>query len=175
MSWNENQLIALQLGNKDAQEQCYIAFAPLLYTTILKLCDNRDVANDLLHDTFIDVFNNISNFNPEFSFVAWLKRIAINNTFNHIKRQKVSLKIINNIEIESTPLTENNNSSLFNKLLYYLPTEHRMVMWLFIVEQYNHAEIACFMGKSESFSKSIVSRSLKKLRHVVGGKLNATY
>lgn len=37
-------------------------------------------------------------------------------------------------------------------------------MWLFIVEQYSHEEIAILTEKSPSYSKSIVSRCLKKLR-----------
>jgi len=174
MSWDENKLIALQLGDRKAQEQCYIAFSPLLYTTILKICDSREVASDLLHDTFMDVFNNIASFNPQFSFIAWLKRIAINNTFNHIKRQKTALKVIEHIDSTPQSATQSNNN-LLNKLLYQLPTEHRMVMWLFIVEQYSHADIAQFTDKSESYSKSIVSRSLKKLRCHAEVKKHGTY
>jgi len=174
MSWDESKLIALQLGDSKAQEQCYIAFSPLIYTTILKICDNREVASDLLHDTFMDVFNNIASFNPQLSFIAWLKRIAINNTFNYIKRQKTALKVIENIDCAPQSTTPNNNN-LLNKLLYQLPTEHRMVMWLFIIEQYSHVEIAQFTGKSESYSKSIVSRSLKKLRSHAEVKKDGTY
>lgn len=176
MSWDGSRLNALQLGDKKAQEDCYLAFSPLLYTTIIKLCDNREAANDLLHDSFIDAFNSIGSFNSKYSFLAWLKRIAINNTYNYLKRQQTALRAIGSLANEPVHAKEGSESeNLFNKLLYSLPTEHRIVMWLFIVEQYSHADIATFMGKSESFSKSVVSRSLNKMRRTPEVNKYGTY
>lgn len=164
LDWDELKLKAMIDGDKHAQEECYIAFSPLLYTTIFKICNSREAANDLLHDTFIDIFNSISAYNSQHSLIAWLKRIAINNTFNYIKRQKVALKAVTAISADEVTQAEPESSELLEHLLYMLPPEHRMVIWLYVVEQYSHAEIANIMDKSESFSKSIVARSLEKFR-----------
>jgi len=39
-----------------------------------------------------------------------------------------------------------------------------LVLWLFVVEQYNHEEIAALVSKTSSYSKSIISRTLNRIR-----------
>ena len=88
-------IVGMKNGDADAFEQCYRILSPTIYTAILKICRNRDCANDLLHDTFLDVFDKIATFNSSNSFIAWVKRIAFNKTFNLLKRQKSTFQLIN--------------------------------------------------------------------------------
>ncbi|MGB0835072.1 MAG: RNA polymerase sigma factor [Psychrobium sp.] len=164
MAWNDNDINALIEGCRATQHKCYVEFSPILYTAIFKICGNKEVASDLLHDSFIDIFRYISSFNSHTNFVAWVKRIAMNNTFNYIKRQKISLKLVEQINTEHEEQFIEPNSTQLDKLLNRLVPEQRMIVWMSVVEQYTHKEIANITGKSESYSKSIVSRSLSKLR-----------
>lgn len=164
MNWNEKHIKRLKRGKKDAQERCYIEFSPQVYTAILKICGNRDIANELLHDSFIDVFTGIHTYNEEYVFVAWVKRIAINNTINYVKRHQNSTRILKLVDVPEVKEYSYSNDNLLDKLLASLTPENRAVIWLYIVEQYTHNEISKLLEKSESYSKSIVSRSLKLLR-----------
>ena len=56
------------------------------------------------------------------------------------------------------------DTDLLSKLMVSVPTNHRVILWLFVVEQYSHEEIALLVSKSPSYSKSIVSRCLQKLK-----------
>ncbi len=56
-----------------------------------------------------------------------------------------------------------NDQNQLELLLGKVSEQHRLIVWLFIVEQYTHEEIAELTNKTVSFSKSVVHRALKKL------------
>jgi len=168
LEWNEKLIDKMREGDQLALEQCYRKFSPTLYTVILKICKNSATASDLLQDTFIDIFENIDSYKKQFPFIAWLKRIAFNNTLNYIKRQKIA---VNAVElIKETPCypiclaEEISQGNMLEYLLGKVTENERLILWLFIVEQYSHEDIAMMVNKTPSYSKSIVSRCLKKLR-----------
>ncbi|OIQ44017.1 MAG: hypothetical protein BM565_14465 [Gammaproteobacteria bacterium MedPE] len=170
---DERLIKKLKAGDKAAQEVCYISLSPTIYTTLVKICRDREIANDLLHDTFIQLFDTAITLDSNINLIAWVKKIAINKAFNYIKRSKLSV-------LEFQPrlddyLTEGrNDSDMLDRLLASLPAEQRVVVWLFIVEGYSHAKIGHFVQKSESYSKSVLSRCLNKFRCQIGD-VNESY
>lgn len=159
-------------GDPNAFEKFYQLYSPAIYTAIFKICQNRETACDLLHDTFIDAFENIAQFDTDNNFIPWLKRIAFNNSFNHLKKQKNTLKLFDQIANTEKAQPKSMTSmagdkDLLTKLLTNIPERQRLILWLFIVEQYSHDEIALLVNQSASYSKSIVSRCLKALRNDV--------
>ncbi len=168
MDLNKQLIAGMKNGDADAFEQCYRILSPTIYTAILKICRNRDSADDLLHDSFLDAFDKIASYDSSNSFIAWLKRIAFNNTFNYLKKQKNTFQLINNLATETlhekSVADAYDDTDLLSKLMVSVPTNHRVILWLFVVEQYSHEEIALLVSKSPSYSKSIVSRCLQKLK-----------
>lgn len=166
--WNDNIVLAMQSNDNNAFAQCYQVLSPAIYSAVLKISGDKNIANDLLHDTFIDAFENINSFNPVNNFPAWIKRIAFNNTFNYLKKSENKLHIVSDVEqeISSDPLPEQQlvNVDLLNRLLALVSKNDRFILWLYIVEQYKHEEISLLVNKSPSYSKSIVARSLKKIQ-----------
>jgi RNA polymerase sigma-70 factor (ECF subfamily) len=55
-----------------------------------------------------------------------------------------------------------------DEALAQLDDEDRAVVWLYDVEGYRHHEIAKLFGKTESFSKTRLSRARQKLRELIG-------
>lgn len=168
LQWNESLVDKMKRGEQGAFEQCYRILSPVIFTVILKICKNRDNANDLLQDTFVDAFENLQTFHQQVPFSAWLKRIAFNNTFNFLKKDK---RLVFNIDHfpEQVSLINTVESELEdNNLLIHLFSQFSkiecLIIWLYIVEQYKHIEIAQLVGKTPSYSKTIVARCLKKLR-----------
>lgn len=166
--WNESIVDEMKQGNADAFERCYKLISSQLYTAIFKVCRNQDTAQELLQDTFIDIFESLDLYKTKQSFLAWSKRIAFNNTLNFIKRQNrmVLMESIPEEEavIECDLATNVIDSQLIEALLAKVTEIERLILWLFIVEQYSHEEIAKLMSKTPSYSKSIVSRALKRIR-----------
>lgn len=166
--WEENLVDEIKQGKHAAFERCYRLLSPQIYTVIYKICQNHANAQDLLQDTFLDIFEKAHLYRKQYSFIAWSKRIAFNNTLNFIKRNKRMVLIEHPSEEEDTinvePLKMLQDSTLLDILLVKINEAERLVLWLFIVEQYSHDEIAILVEKTPSYSKSIVSRALKKLR-----------
>lgn len=169
MQWNESLVDKMKEGDQHAFEQCYRQLSPTIYTAIFNICRDQGNANDLLQDTFITAFEKIFSYTTtDKSFVAWLKRIAFNKTFNFLKKHKLTVIGIDGLdEAFSSNFTiemlhEQNN--FLSALLVQISEKERLIIWLYVVEQYSHEEIGNIVNKSPSYSKSVVSRCLKKLR-----------
>ena len=169
MQWNESLVDKMKAGDQQALEQCYRQLSPIIYTAIFNICRDQGNANDLLQDTFIAAFEKIHSYTAtDKSFIAWLKRIAFNKTFNFLKKHKLTVvgiddvdeKFSSNFSIEK--LHEQHN--FLTALLLQITEKERLIIWLYVVEQYSHEEIGNTVNKSPSYSKSVVSRCLKKLR-----------
>lgn len=167
LEWNESIVTKMKEGDRLAFEICYRSFSPMIYQITKNIMRNNSAASDLTHDTFIDAFENIDKYKPKKQFSTWLKRIAFNNTMNYLKREKSFQRFVSEVQEGDIPLAMEdviNSSELLDKLFAQLSEKERLVIWLYIVEQFTHTEIAVLLVKSESYSKSIVSRSLKKIQ-----------
>lgn len=158
----------MKQGIREAFEQCYQDISPTIYSAILRICVNRDTADDLLHDTFIRIFENIHSFDDQQEFIAWAKRIAFNLTFNFIKKasNRPHEKVEDSMLFSSVTHVESSlsNDKLIAVLFDGITERERLIIWLYIVEQYTHEEISLIVEKSTSYSKSILSRTLKKIK-----------
>jgi len=166
--WEEKLIDEMKQGSHEAFERCYRLFSSQIYTVIIKVCRNEETAGELLQDTFLEVFESINCYKFNQSFAAWIKKIAFNKTLNFIKRnQRMVLmdEMPEEVElVECLPSKQTIDSQLIEKVFEHISEIERLILWLFIVEQYSHEEIAVLVSKTPSYSKSIVSRTLKKIR-----------
>ncbi|WP_341205869.1 sigma-70 family RNA polymerase sigma factor [uncultured Psychrosphaera sp.] len=166
--WDEDIALRMKAGDQAAFKICYQVLSPVLYHLLLKISKNEELAKDLLQDTFIDAFQNMKGYKIGSNFKSWIKRIAFNNFYNAVKRKDYINQ--NDIEVEDciqdSPIHESAlaDTQLFELLLSILNESERLIIWLYIVEQYSHQEIATLFGKTSSFSKSTVSRSLMRIK-----------
>lgn len=134
----------------------------------LKYSKNYADAEDTLQDCFITVFDKIHQYKNKGSFEGWLKRIAINTALQ--KYRKTShLEIVTDIKDEENEedFTIENDIYSVDVLLQFvqqLPDQYRLVFNLFVLDGYNHNEIATMLQISEGTSKSNLSRARKFLK-----------
>lgn len=132
-------------------------------------------AEDILQESFIEAFTRITDFRGESTFGAWLKRIVVNRCINYLRRRK--LELVENLE-ESELLTEEpehwyEQEEMQMKVeqvraaIQLLPDGYRVVLSLYLLEGYDHAEIAQILEISESTSKSQYNRAKTKLRQLL--------
>lgn len=168
-----------QGGDLTAHEEFFKIFAKPIYNLALRLCNQKELAEDALQNTFLKVINGIGSFQCQAPFGMWLRKVAINECLMLLRKNK---QLPNFISFENTDefnnviefdLKEKSNDceihhyqvrSTLEKTLAQLPTQTRIVLLLKEVEGYSHQEIAELMGKSESYSKSLLSRAFKRLR-----------
>lgn len=88
MSTTEQLIKGCIKGRADAQRLLFARYAPLIKGTLLRYIKDKELAADLLQDSFIKIFNNIKKYNYDGVFEGWLRRIAVNTALDALNKQK---------------------------------------------------------------------------------------
>ena len=93
-----NLVLAVASGDKSAFSKLYDEFSAPVYTYILKIVKNEDLAADILQDVFVKVWKNIPQFDVAKSkFFTWTINIAKNTALDAIKKKSYSSEIHNTV------------------------------------------------------------------------------
>ncbi|HRI78721.1 MAG TPA: RNA polymerase sigma factor [Cyclobacteriaceae bacterium] len=164
-------------GDREAHYQVYRLYSRSMYNVGYRIVNNQEEAEDVLQEAFISAFRNLNLYRGEASFGSWLKRIVINKAINILKMRKMErLTDDENFDVADETTWDQQefpySIQKVRKAIDSLPDGYRSVLSLYLLEGYDHSEIAEIMGISESTSKSQFNRSKKKLREILeGGKL----
>jgi RNA polymerase sigma-70 factor (ECF subfamily) len=137
------------------------------------MLNNETDAEDLLQNSFVDVFTKLHYFRFDSSIGAWIKRIVINNCINFLKKKRLKTVEMNEcdvaVEIVETSDWKEIQFSVnqVQEGIQRLPEGYRVVLTLYLLEGYDHKEIAEILNISPSTSKSQYSRAKKKLREIL--------
>jgi RNA polymerase sigma-70 factor (ECF subfamily) len=168
--FTENEIIDGCLKNdRKMQKALYDRYAPKLYALCLRYAYSKDEADDILQESFVKIFFQISQFSREHSFYGWLKSVAINTAityYHHHKKHYYQDDIdeINETEIENNTIEGEYSAEHLLQVIQELPTGFRTIFNLYAIEGYKHQEIAEMLNISESTSKSQLLRARKALQ-----------
>lgn len=156
-------------GEAAAFEQLYRLFERPVFTLALRLCGQREEAQDVLQETMIKLYGRIADFRSESPFWGWLRQIAVNESLMRLRKRSRMLvddeSVEADLEAHDTLLPPAAaDAALLARALAQLPETTRSVIWLYHAEGFTHDEIAAATGKSISFSKSQLARGTRKLR-----------
>jgi RNA polymerase sigma factor (sigma-70 family) len=156
-------------GNNKAQFRLYKQYSKAMYNLAYRILNNREDAEDILQESFVECFRNIDSFRFESTFGAWLKKITVNKCINQIKKKRIDLT-----SFETLPETiyEEDEEVIYDtgkifKCIEMLPDGYRIILTLYLLEGYDHSEISQILAISESTSKSQYSRAKEKLRNLL--------
>lgn len=167
-------------GDAKAHEILYRAFSAPVYSVCLRFTRVPAQAEDLLQETFIEVMRSIANFRGDAPVGAWIRRVAVSKALMflrsawHARGQSLDddwEEIVFEGRPESPGSHRQEQAMDLDAALGDLPAVARAVVWLHDVEGYTHKEIAGLMGKTESFSKSQLSRAYQRLRPMLDAEL----
>lgn len=142
-----------------------------MYNVGYRIVRDEGEAEDVLQEAFISAFKNLSHYRGDSTFGAWLKRIVVNKAINALKRKKMERfpddglpELAEEEDVfRDFPFTVDT----VRNAIEMLPDGYRMVLSLYLLEGYDHGEIAEILGISESTSKSQFNRSKKKLKDIL--------
>ena len=171
---NIEQLIALcKTGNQRAQLEVYNRYYKAMYNTALRIVKDRYEAEDIMQDSFLTAFNKLGSLKEMSTFGSWLKRIVINNSIYHYKKQSkyqdVPLDdVIYKVEDDMGYSDDHDYSNLrVNQVLDTLKTlkdNYRISLTLNLIEGYDYEEIGEIMNISYASCRTTISRAKDKLR-----------
>lgn len=158
-------VVRARRGDREAFGALYARHAGALYALALRLVDDASLAEDLVQDTFLKALQTLGGYRGEAPLRAWLKRVTTHLAIDRLRarRPAVDLDAVSMASPEPGP--ESQGAAL--GLLARIPVPARTVVWLHTMEGWSHAEIGARFGMSESWSKSLVSRALARLRGVL--------
>ena len=144
----------------------------MLMTVCRRYSRDEAMASDLLQETLIRVFSNLSRYKPTGSFEGWMRTIAVRCALQWLEKSSFKREEA----VEEFPQEEGTEPAVYNQLgmeaiiqlVQELPDGFRAVFNLNIIEGYNHKEIGEMLNITESSSRSQLTRA----RRILQKKIN---
>lgn len=170
-------VIRCQQNDRVAQRQLYMMFADELMSIAIRYAKDKSMARDLVHDTFIKVYEKIGTFQlNRGSFVGWMSRILINRAISDFRKHKRVLyqteEVFDQACTDEVDIVQQLEAEDIIQLLQILPEGGRLIFNMYIIEGYKHNEIAKILGISPSTSRSQLTRSKALLRQAITKRHN---
>lgn len=169
-SIEEQELVRRCLRRDErAQMRLYRKYVQAMYNTVVRMVPNKMDAEDIIQEVFVKVFQKLSEFRGESTLGAWIKRITVNTTLNFI-RQRKEIKFMENEEWDRSDLLQAEKKidpefsmKQVHHAIKKLPDGCRVVLNLYLLEGYQHQEIASILKITESTSKTQYRRGKQLL------------
>ena len=158
-------------GDQKAQFQVYKLYYKAMFNTSLRIVNDTMEAEDVMQESFLSAFEKIDTYSGTVSFGAWLKKIVVNRSLDALNRRKAIFEDIDShygIRDESgEDLAYKQEVDLkveeVKEAIEKLPDGYRVILSLYLLEGYDHDEIADILSISSSTSRSQLSRAKQKL------------
>jgi RNA polymerase sigma factor (sigma-70 family) len=157
--------------DSNAQRQLYESFYRFGLSICVRYVANLEVAQELLNDSYLKVFTSIDKYDKDMVFVTWFKRIIVNTCIDYLRKSNRDLPVVDleqaldlGIELDvfgSFSIEE------IGQLIQQLPPAYRTVFNLYVIEGYEHKEIASMLGIEIKTSTSNLTRARKKLQELI--------
>ncbi|WP_439132190.1 RNA polymerase sigma factor, partial [Polaribacter sp.] len=156
-------------NNAKAQMQLYNLYCKGMFVVALRYVKDTVVAEDVMQEAFIKAFKNIDSYKNEVAFGAWLKRIVINQSIDYLKKKKLELVAINEeittkIDDEDWSVEQHISVDAIVDKIKTLKEKYRLVLSLYLLEGYDHQEIAQILNITENTSRTHLLRGKKLLK-----------
>lgn len=173
-------------GDNRTQFTLYERYAEPMYNVSLRIVGNRRDAEDVLQIAFIQAFENIGKLKDNELFGPWLKRIVVNQSIDALRKNNpadlVSLddehQVMNLLPPQEILKTEEESYSnqMIDEIkvaMSRLADGYRTILSLYLLEGYDHSEIANILDISESTSRTQYMRARNRLREIVREQINS--
>ncbi len=166
-------------NDRKAQLKLYKQYCDGMYCVAMRFLNNSDDAEDVLQEAFIKAFQKIHQYSGEVTFGAWLKRIVINKCIDFLKAKRldhVELKDyqMKVVEDESWSVAPSISVEEVKRTMEQLPDKYRYVLQLYLVEGYDHEEIAQILELTPTASRTRLLRGKGHLRKLLKTESHGT-
>ena len=158
-------------GDQKAQFQIYKLYYKTMYNTSLRIVNDTMEAEDIMQEAFLSAFEKIDTYSGTVSFGAWLKKIVVNRSLDSLDKRK---EVFENIDSYTEIRDESDNEThqreeldvkveAIKEAINALPDGYRIILSLYLLEGYDHDEIADILSITSSTSRSQLTRAKQKL------------
>jgi RNA polymerase sigma-70 factor (ECF subfamily) len=168
-------------GDEQAFGQLLGGYLSSVYNFVFQMARDREVTDDIVQETFIKAWKNLSGFDREKSFKTWLFTIAKHTAYDYFKKKKALpfsafddgeggsiFEVIGDGQVLPDELLEREEAAAdLDRALEKLPEGSRNILVLAYREDLSLQEIAEVLGEPYNTVKSRHNRALHKLRRVM--------
>ena len=157
--------------NRKAQLQLYNQYCDGMYVVANRFVKNSMEAEDIVQEAFIKAFSKLHQYKGEVTFGAWLKRIVINKSIDVLKSKKQHLLDLEEVHLNVVDTADDDwlvddliTIDEVKNAIEQLPEKYKYVVMLYLIEGYDHQEIAQILDITEVASRTHLSRGKAKLQ-----------
>ena len=183
--FHEKELVTrLREGDESAFESLYHLYSKRLLGFLIKSVKSETIASELLQDTFIKIWKNRENIDPEQSFRSYLFRISENIVFDFFRKasrdKALQAVLINSACEEYTHVEENlctkENEQILHDVINLLTPKRREIFQLIKMEDRSYNEVSRALSISPSTISDHIVKATKFIRqHLDDAKVVALY
>lgn len=150
-----------------AQMQIYKLYFKAMFNTSLRIVGSSVDAEDIMQESFLDAFQKLEKYSEEGSFGGWLKRIVVNNSIDHVNKNKLQTEFNEHMEVVEEENTDFEDKEIrlkdIKNALGKIKDEYRIIISLYLFEGFDHDEISEILNISYNLSRTRYSRAKSKL------------
>lgn len=159
-------------GNTQAFQPLVERYQRLVFTSVLKIIQDSQAAEDIAQETFLQAYRSLANFRGEAAFSTWIARIAINKSLDYCRRQKPLPQAGEPMDYPAEVSGSNPEAAVLRKeelwqmreQILGLPGIYRKVIYAYYFKQLSYREIAQEEGISVKTVESRLYRAKAILR-----------
>jgi len=157
-------------NDPESREKVYRLFAAQMYAISLRYASSKEDAQDIMQDGFVKIFEKAGQFSGRGSFEGWMRRIIINTALEKLRKPVQAFYDESLIENPEEPYSNapDISNEVLSDMISALSPQYRAVFNLYVLDEYQHDEIAKMLGISVGTSKSNLSRAREILRNRIG-------
>lgn len=167
--YSESELIGmLRKQDRQAFNYLYDNYSSALYGIVVKIVVKEEIAQDLLQEVFIKIWNNLSKYDTDKGrFFTWMLNIARNSSIDYLRGQRTEIQ-----EIESVTYWIENNQKIFTdveshelrELVSQLKQDQKTVIEMIYWQGFTQTETANYLQLPLGTVKSRIRSAVKTLR-----------
>ncbi len=172
----ENKLIEMAIkGKASAFGSLYDYYQPKIYRFVLIRVGQREEAEDLTHQVFLNAWQNIANYkNLGFPFSSWLYRIARNQVIDCYRAKKPQIPLdgldpdyLSELGASEKNIEERSELDRIAKAIKKLKPDYQDIIIMRFIEDLPLKEVAASVDKTEGAIKLMQHRAIKELKNIL--------
>jgi RNA polymerase sigma-70 factor (ECF subfamily) len=160
-------------GQRKSQKKLYENYKQSLFMICLRYTSSKAEAEDILQDSFLSIFKDLHQYDPDKGkLYTWMRRVTINTALQALRKKKMEF-----VELEEKFIDYDHRVDFdpevdlkmedFMQIMSALPDGYRTVFNLYQIEGYSHKEIAQLLGISVGTSRSQYYKAKEKLKEKI--------
>lgn len=162
----------IQAGDRLAYKELVNRHKDYAFTVAFRILNNREDAEEVAQDAFLQVFKSLNAFNFEAKFTTWFYRIVFNAALMQKRKSRIFTEdidssteamLVGNISDSSENLRKNERQHAIKQAMQYLPPDDVLLLTLFYLQEQSLEEIAAITQISAETAKVKIHRARKRL------------